>query len=235
MEDYIRSLGCGVCEGATPPQRLASARAGIVTLGKNNFAYDKDAGSFVCLSTIVIDTELEYDTPTITTDCPPNCRLCMDACPTKAILEPGHMNPKRCLSFNLWLTPDFPEELRPSAGCHVYGCDICQEVCPRNQKALNKPTHPDPFLEMLENEFDLEKMLLNDPEHYERVIRPLMFNYIRDPKMFQRNAAFALGNSGDPSHIPALEQAMQSDDPMVQEAAAWAIDRIHQLEAEKTE
>jgi len=82
------------------------------------------------------------------------------------------------------------------------------------------------FLEALKKDFDLEKILLIDDAYYEDVVHPIMYNYIQDMDVVRRNAAVALGNTGDPSHIPALEKAMENKNPSVVEAAQWAIDRL---------
>lgn len=93
---YIQSLGIGIYEGEHElPERAACARAGIVTYGKNNFAYTKEDGSFNILYSFLVDTQLEYDAPTVRCDCPPNCRLCLDACSSNAILAPGRLHPQK--------------------------------------------------------------------------------------------------------------------------------------------
>jgi epoxyqueuosine reductase len=226
---YIKSLGIGIYEGDMElPQRLSCARAGIITYGKNNFAYTKEDGSFNILYTILVDTELPIDEPTIRQDCPENCTLCIDACPSHAILRPTRLHPQNCMVHNNQLPIGLlPKERRDFLGLHFHGCDVCQLACPRNQAVLKRANRKDPLLEVLKDKFDLEKVLLMDDDYYQEVVRPIMFNYIHDMNVFRRNAAIALGSTGDPSHIPALQKAMEEYDcEEVRDAAQWAIDRL---------
>ena len=226
LKNFLVENGCKVGECVELPERLAAARAGIVTLGCNNFAYAEGCGSFVILSSFLVDVELEYDSPTVERPCLTNCNLCVKACPTGALAEPGKLIPQKCLGFNHWAAKSVPGKIREVSGSRIHGCDICQEVCPRNKKALANATRCDPFLERLAGEFDLEKVLLMDDAYYQRVIQPIMYNYIRGKKMFQRNAAIALGNSKNESHVPALATALDTGDPLVREYAAWALGQI---------
>jgi len=224
---YIESLGCNVYKGEVDiPNRMACARAGIISYGKNNFAYTKEDGSFIILCTFVTDMELEYDEPTVECRCPPSCTACMDACPTNAILSPGRLHPQNCMLYNHVLNDYIPHELRDGLGTYIHGCDICQKACPRNKKIIEKASRKDLFLEKLKEDFDLEKVLLMDDEYYNDTVHPIMYNYIRDIDLFRRNAAIALGNTNDLAHIPALEEARQSENKFVREAAEWALQKL---------
>jgi epoxyqueuosine reductase len=232
LQDYLIKLGCKVDDSGTElPVRIACARAGIITYGRNNFAYADGCGSFIILYTYLIDIELEYDEPTITCKCPPNCHKCIDACPTGALYAPGKLIPQKCLLYSHMRGKLIPEEIRVANGTYIHGCDYCQVACPRNQATMKKAVKKDPFLEQLEKEFDLEKVLFMDDEYYECVVRPIMYNYIRKPEVFRRNAAIALGNTGSPHHVRALKIALDTGEPMVREAAAWALGRIGNTEA----
>ena len=234
MLDFLEKMGCEIGRGIFVPERRAAARAGVTTFGMNNFAYAKKIGSFVLLSSIVVDKELEYDTPTYKIKCPKDCTACMDACPTGAIYEPLKLDPRRCIAFNAWWTQDgrpcvtsyIPPEIREKMGTRVHGCDVCQEGCPRNSAKLKAKFPEDPFLVQLAEEFSLPKMLEMSDLFYEKTVRPIMYNYINDKKYFQRNAAIALGNSGDPDHIPVLDRAMEDPEELVRGYAAWALGRI---------
>lgn len=125
-------------------------------------------------------------------------------------------------------------EVRDKAGTSIHGCDICQAVCPRNKKVAAQANRRDYFLELLAEDFDLEKVLLLTPDYYEKVIYPIAYNYIRKLELFQRNAAIALGNTGDRAHVPALIRALETCKPRVQGAAAWALGKIGGKEAEAT-
>ena len=234
MVDFLTKMGCEIGQGIILPERRAAARAGVITFGKNNFAYAKGIGSFVLLSSIVVDKELEYDEPTYDIRCPKDCTACMDACPTRAIYEPLRLDPRRCIAFNAWRTQDglpcmtshIPSEIREKMGTRVHGCDVCQEACPRNSAKLKAALPPDPFLVQLSQEFSLPKMLEMPDGFYEKTVRSVMYNYIQEKKYFQRNAAIALGNTGDPGYVPALARAMEDPEVLVRGYSAWALGRI---------
>lgn len=234
MLDFLEKMGCEIGRRIFVPERRAAARAGVATFGKNNFAYGQRTGSFILLSSIVVDKELEYDTPTYDIKCPQDCTACMDACPTGAIYEPLKLDPRRCIAFNGWWTQDgrpcvsshIPPDIREKMGTRVHGCDVCQEACPRNSARLKRRLPEDPYLLKLAQDFSLPRMLEMSDQFYERTVRPIMYNYISDKKYFQRNAAIALGNTRDPEYIPALDQAMEDPEELVRGYAAWALGRI---------
>lgn len=234
MADFLKKNGCQIGQGINVPERWAAARAGVTTFGRNNFAYVDGIGSFVVLHSFVVDVELEYDKPTVEVKCPEGCSACMTACPTQAIYKPQKLNPRRCISFNNWWTQDgrpkvtsrIPPEIREKIGTRVHGCDVCQEVCPRNQARLKANLPKDDFLIKVSKNFSLAQMLNMTDEFYAKRVQPLMYNYIKDKKYFQRNAAIALGNLGDPSFTPDLEIAMNDQEELVREYAAWALGRI---------
>ncbi|MFC1861133.1 epoxyqueuosine reductase [Chloroflexota bacterium] len=217
------------------PDRFSAARAGAVTYGKNNFAFLEGAGSFIIITTFVVDVELDYDLPTLEVKCPPKCTVCIDACPTNAIYEPLKMDPRRCIAFNTFITQDgrpggvtsyIPHDIRDKMGTWIHGCDVCQEVCPRNQRRIKAKLPPNEFLSEVAQDFELTKLLNLSDEYYIRIVQPLMYNYIKDKKYFQRNAAIALGNIGDPAFITDLAQAMEDEKELVRGYAAWALGKI---------
>lgn len=242
MIDFLERNGLEVGKGFFVPERRTAARAGVTSFGKNNFAYLKKTGSFILLCSFVVDKEMEYDAPNYRIKCPKDCQACRDACPTGAIYEPLKLDPRRCLSFNAWWTQDgrphvtsnIPNEIRMKMETRVHGCDLCQEACPLNAAKLKARLPEDPFLTRLAAEFSLTKMLEMPQDYYGRIIRPIMYNYINDPKYFQRNAAIALGNSGDPEHIPALARALNDPEELVRGYAAWALGRIGGSKAKKS-
>ncbi len=141
MHEVLEKNGCEVAQRLVVPERLAAARAGIVTYGRNTFALADGIGSFILMTAFVVDTELEYDEPTVKVECPPRCKACIDACPTGALYEPLNMNPRRCIAYNTFIaqggfpagaTSHIPPEIRDKMGTWIHGCDICQEVCPRS-------------------------------------------------------------------------------------------------------
>jgi epoxyqueuosine reductase len=235
MREFLEKNGCEVAQRLVLPERLAAARAGIVTYGKNTFAFADGIGSFILMTAFVVNAELDYDEPTIREDCPPKCTACIDVCPTGSLYEPLKMDPRRCIAYNCFMTQDgYPAgttsnispEIRDKMGSWIHGCDICQEVCPRNQKRLNTKLPPNEFLVKIAEDFELIKLLNLTDEFYIKRVQPLMYNYIREKKYFQRNAAIALGNTGDPAYIPDLAQAMQDSEELVRGYAAWALGKI---------
>ena len=239
MKEFLHKLGCEVADGIHLPERLAAVKAGIATVGKNTFAYADGIGSFICISSFVVDVELDYDKPSEKTGCPEDCSACMDACPTQAIYEPYKMNPYRCIAFQTFLTQDrivgsyIEPEMREKIGKQVHGCDICQEACPRNKERLDAKLPCDEFLLTIAKDFNLFQILNMTDEFYLTRVRPIMFNHISDKKYFQRNAAIAMGNLGDPTFVPDLVIAMKNPEELVRSYAAWALGKIGNEQAKK--
>jgi len=229
FRNFLESLGCKIYSGDIRiPDRAACARAGITTYGRNTFAYTENDGSFIILYTFIIDVELLYDKPTVECKCPPDCSICRDVCPTSAIKSPGKLLPQNCMLYLNRLNDYIPAELRDGIGVNIHGCDNCQKSCPRNKKILKKAARKDPFLEELKKEFDLENILYmeENDEFYKDVIYPIMNTYNLHIDLFRRNAAIALGNKNNPAHLPALKHAAKSENPIVREAAEWAINKL---------
>lgn len=236
VRQFLEDNGCTLIRGVFVPDRLAGTRAGVVSYGRNSFAYAEGIGSFVMISTLVVDKELEYDMPVTECSCPPECTRCMDACPTGAIYEPFRVDPRRCLSCNMFFTnkkipgmaDTIPEDIREGFGERIYGCDVCQDVCPRNQIRLKTRTPArDGFLDDLASRFSLEETLRMQGEYYETSVRPVAYNYIKNPAYLQRNAAVALGNSGDPkTAVPLLKEALSHERAFVRGHAAWALGKL---------
>ena len=235
MREFLEKSGCQVAFHRFVPERLSAARAGVTTYGRNNFAFAEGIGSFIQITTFVVDAELDYDQPTIEIKCPPKCTVCIDACPTGSLYEPMKMTPRRCIAFNTFgardgrpggVTSYIPPDIREKMGTWIHGCDICQEVCPRNQIKLKAKLPRNEFLTKVAQDFELTKLLNLSDEFYTKRVQPLMYNYIREKKYFQRNAAIALGNLADPAFIPELALAMEDSEELVHGYAAWALGKI---------
>ncbi len=217
------------------PDRQAAARAGVGRFGCNNFICMNDGVSFVHLTVLVLDAELEPDEPTLALHCPEGCRLCMDACPTGALIEPCRLDPRRCIAYNTFVRRGeengidavIPSEIRVSMGGWVYGCDVCQTVCPRNLPRLRSALPPDAYLQRKAAEFDLRRLLQLDDAFYGSFVQPLMHQHTAQRAVFRRNAAIAMGNSGDRSFVPALRESLRDDQSaIVRRHAAWALGRL---------
>lgn len=236
MKDYLIHNGCKVVEaGFNVPSRWVAAQAGVTTFGKNNFAYTDESGSYIVIHVLLVDKKFEYDEPTMECKCPPNCRACIDACPTKALYKPFHLDPHRCIPYNNWITQegrkfvttDIPEEIRPYIGCKIHGCDICQDVCPRNQKKLKAQKPMDLYVECIAEDITLPAILDMSDDFYKDRIYPIMYNYIEDKRYFMRNAAIAIGNSKNKEYIKDLKIALEKNsDKMVRKYILWALEQI---------
>ena len=208
--------------------RAAAERAGIGWFGKNTNILTRSHGSWVFLSQVVTDLELEPDEP-LSKTCG-DCVICIDDCPTGAIVAPYVIDNRRCISFlTIELRGSIPRDLRPLVGDWVFGCDICQDVCPVNRKASESL---EPAFRQ-RHDFGAPALIplldLDDDGFRERFRK----SPIKRAKRvgLQRNVCVALGNIGDEGAVPALVKALQSQDALVREHAAWALGRIGGQEA----
>jgi epoxyqueuosine reductase len=202
--------------------REAAARSGVGFYGKNTMLITRRFGSWVVLGTLVTTAELE-PTPPLDADCG-SCTLCIDACPTNALDEPGVLDATRCLSYWTQSSSPFPEDYREALGDRVYGCDICQDVCPWNRgvekRRAGEPAPPgaEPHVSLVDwLELDDEELAAR----YDRLFVPR-----NDPRYLRRNALVALGNAGDPATCGAARPYAAGDDPLLREHAEWALDRL---------
>jgi epoxyqueuosine reductase len=202
--------------------REGAARAGVGFYGKNTMLITRRHGSWVVLGTLVTDVEVERSQP-LELDCG-SCTLCIEACPTGALDEPGVLDSTRCLSYWTQAPGPIPEEYRADLGAQVYGCDICQDVCPGN-RGIEKRRTGEPLPERAEPHVSLVEWLeLGDDElraRYDRLYFPR-----KDPRYLRRNALVSLGNTGEPEHRPAVEAYAEDGDPLLREHAAWALARL---------
>ena len=202
--------------------REAASRAGVGFYGKNTMLITRRHGSWVVLGTLVTDVEVESK-PRLELDCGA-CTLCIEACPTGALDEPGVLDSTRCLSYWTQAPAPIPEEYRAELGAQVYGCDICQDVCPWNRGIEKRRAGELPPAEAEPHVSLIEWLELTDEElreRYERLYFPR-----KDPRYLRRNALVALGNSGDPEHRVAAEPYAADDDPLLREHAEWALGRL---------
>lgn len=230
FRDFLQGLGLKTIFGPAPA-RMAGARAGVTQYGKNCFAFANEAAgqsSWVVNEPYLVDRELESDSSTLKIGCPENCRKCLDACPTGALYQPLKMDPRKCIAYLSYFTDgEIPRPIRSKMGTWVYGCDRCQEACPRNKKWMEQSKPVDESLASRAEYFRLETLLLMSQEHYEQKVWPLVY-YIRkeNRRIWQRNAAVALGNLGDPDKAPALIAALENPEPIVRAHAVWALGKL---------
>ena len=204
-------------------ERVYAKYAGVGWLGKNTCVINQKIGSWLFLGVILTSLELSPDLPA--PDRCGSCTRCIDACPTHAIVAPYELDSNKCISYlTIEKRGPVPEELREGMGHQVFGCDICQDVCPWNRKApaTDKP------------EFHPREGLVNPALAWLAEISVEEFrNRFRGSPVkrakhsgLRRNALVAIGNSGEPTLLPVAERALNDPDPVIAEAAQWAKQRL---------
>ena len=202
--------------------REAAARSGVGFYGKNTLLITRRHGSWVVLGTLVTDAELE-STPPLALDCG-ECRLCIDACPTGALDEPGTLDSTRCLSYWTQAAAPPPVEYRAELGAQVYGCDICQDVCPWN-RGVEKRRAGEPLPEDATPHVSLLDWLRSEPNELRSRFARL---YVprNDGRRLRLNALVAAGNVGGDGERDAVTAYLDDPDGATRELAAWALKRL---------
>ncbi len=221
----------GYTDSAPILERQMAAQAGLGWIGKNGCLIHPNNGSFFLLGEFFTDIPIEQVHPLSAVPMPPapdrcgTCRRCLDACPTSCIREDRTLDASRCISY---LTIEhkgvIPRDMRPQMGDWIFGCDVCQIVCPWNRRQVGLPEEynqaiPSPYP-------DLVGLLQMSEEGFREVYdRTALLRPKR--KGLLRNACIALGNSGDPRGIGQLEKILEKEsDPIIRIHAAWAVGRL---------
>jgi epoxyqueuosine reductase len=201
--------------------RAGAVRAGIAFYGKNTMAITRRYGSWVVLGVLVTDVEVEASPP-LEFDCG-ECRLCIDACPTGALDDPGTLDATKCLSYWTQAPASIPDAYRAELGGMVYGCDICQEVCPWNrgvEKRRRGAVDDD-----ARGHVSLVDWLDRDGDHlvaeFDRLYVPR-----NEPRWLRRNALVAAGNVGSAALAPKVATYVDDADPILRDTARWATRRL---------
>jgi epoxyqueuosine reductase len=218
-------VAAAVADTAPLLERDFARRAGLGWVGKNTMLIHPTRGSFFFLGALLTDLTLAPDRPFATSHCG-TCTACLDACPTAAFTRPQVLDARKCISYlTIELRSPIPDALRQPMGDWLYGCDICQDVCPWNRKAATRPVPfpRDPGLESL----DPVELLGLSPDAFRTRFKHTSLWRNRRTGLL-RNAAVVLGNIGDDRALPALERALEEDDEVIREAAAWAIGQIRE-------
>jgi epoxyqueuosine reductase len=204
--------------------REAAARSGVGFYGKNTVLITRRHGSWVVLGTLVTDVELE-PTPPLDLDCG-ECRLCIDACPTGALDEPGTLDSTRCLSYWTQAPEPPPPEYRAELGAQVYGCDICQDVCPWN-RGIEKRHAGEPLPDDATPHVSLVDWLRSDPDELRNRFARL---YVprNDGRRLRLNALVAAGNVGGDGERNAVAELLADPHEETRELAAWALARLEE-------
>jgi epoxyqueuosine reductase len=204
-------------------ERVYAKYAGVGWIGKNTCILNQQQGSWLFLGVILTSLELEADLPAA--DRCGSCTRCIDACPTDALIQPYQLDSRRCISYlTIEKRGTIPEDLRDGIGRHLFGCDICQDVCPWNRKA---PTTSVP-------EFQPREGLVNPALDWlaEMTVEEFRERFRGSPLRrakrngLQRNAVIAMGNSGNRGFLPLLEKLAADDDAVVAESAQWAAKKL---------
>lgn len=204
-------------------ERIYAKYSGVGWVGKNTCIIDQKLGSWLFLGVILTSLELMPDLPA--PDRCGTCTRCIDACPTDALIAPYQLDSNKCISYlTIEKRGEIPETLRSGIGRNVYGCDICQDVCPWNRKAPATSA----------TEFRPREALVNPALAWLAKITPEEFQQkfrgspIRRTKRsgLRRNAVIAMGNSGDSQFIPLLRTLEEDEDNVVAEAAKWSLNNL---------
>lgn len=230
LRRYLRRHGAAVraCVDTLPAlERAWASRAGVGFVGKNACIIVPGVGSHVLLSLLITSAELEPDAP-MRERCG-ECTLCLDACPTRAFVGPRRLDARRCISY-LTIEHDgcIDESLRADMGPWLFGCDVCQDVCPFNRRPRAKiEGGHDPFAPRARlRGLGAEDFLRMDEACFDRYSRASAMRRAGRHSM-ARNAAIVLGNSRDRRYLPVLSRAAEHDpSAVVRDAALWAINRI---------
>ena len=230
VEEAIRDAS-GLCDLVTRcyvdtgpmVERVIAKYAGIGWIGKNTCIINQKLGSWLFLGVILTSLDLDPGLPA--PDRCGSCTRCIDACPTDALIAPYQLDSNKCIAYlTIEKRGALPEELRAGIGRHIFGCDICQDVCPWNRKApATRAEEFQPRSELVNPALDwLAEM---SAEEFRSVFRG---SPVRRTKRagVRRNAVIAMGNSGDRKFLPVLKKLAEDEDKIVGESAAWAFQKL---------
>ncbi len=204
-------------------ERIFAKYAAIGWIGKNTCVLNDRLGSWLFLGVMLTSLELAPDLPPA--DCCGSCTRCLDACPTNAFPAPYQLDATKCISYlTIELRGSIPEELRPGIGRQVFGCDICQDVCPWNRQAPVSDAAEFQPREKLVNP-DLQWLAQLSQEEFREIFRGSPVKRARFSGL-RRNVAIAMANSGDERFLTTLEELSKDEDAVVAEHARWGLEHL---------
>jgi epoxyqueuosine reductase len=206
-------------------EREAARRAGVGFTGKSAMTIAPGLGTRFLLGELLLDVDLEPSAP-IDAGCG-RCTACLDACPTGAFVGPYVLDARRCISYlTIETKGPIPRDLRHLVGDRVFGCDVCQDVCPFNASESPRPSAPELAPRSTMQTMSLVSLLELGSAGYRKLVRRSALRRAGKYQL-QRNAAVALGNSGDPRAVaPLVRSLMEDKSALVREHAAWALGRL---------
>lgn len=230
LEDLVPGASVrGVVDTAPLLEREFAQLAGLGWIGKNTMLINRQAGSWIFLAALLTDQELTYDSPHLSNHCG-TCQACLDACPTSAFPQPYVLDSRRCISYlTIELRGMTDPELRKDVGDWLFGCDVCQDVCPWNRDV---PPSSEPSFSSapVANPVELAELFeLSDEQFRDRFRRTPLWRAKR--RGILRNAAIVLGNQCKPTSINALTRGLNDHEPLVRVACAWALGRFQDARA----
>src|SRR5258706_5814280 len=212
-------------------ERVVAKYAGIGWIGKNTCIINQKLGSWMFLGVILTSLDLDHGVGLPAPDRCGTCTRCIDACPTDALIAPYQLDSNKCISYlTIEKRGALPqdEELRSEMGRHVFGCDICQDVCPWNRKApATNAAQFQPREELVNPALDWLAGM--SAEEFSRTVRGSP-GRAAERSGLRRNAVISMGNSGDRKFLPLLDKLAADEDEVVAESAAWAIRKLAEIQ-----
>lgn len=225
FETWLQGMGLRTCKDAVTA-RWSAVRAGIGQFGKNNFIFTSH-GSWITIHTWIVDQEMEYDHPSLSIVCPEGCTRCIDVCPTQALEGPLMMNYGDCIARLTYRVSSLPPSgLRAKMRTWLYGCDLCQDVCPLNKNRWEEEGEF-PGLDEFSKILTLKNLSEMDDDSFIQTIYPKLW-YIEKDKLWlwRCNILRAMANSKNKDYIQYIQPALKHSNSNIREMAAWAYERL---------
>lgn len=202
--------------------RELARKSGLGYFGKNCSIINDDYGSFIFLGHILTSLDLEINQEISESECG-TCRICLEACPTGALKEAYYLNPKRCISYLTQTREEIDEELLEKMGSQIYGCDVCQDVCPKNKGV--KTSRNEEFYSLIGSYVDLKEIFDMSNREFKNKYGHMAGSW-RGRNTFKRNAIIALGNQEKKEGLELLYRELEVDDERFNHYLDWAIKKI---------